>query len=212
MFNTILFDLDGTLTNPYMGITNGVIYALDKLGIDVPPRETLKSFIGPPLLDEFQRRFGMSADEAAEAARLYREYYFDKGLYENELIDGARELLEKLKAMGKRICLATCKPDVASEKILRHFGIDGFFDFVGAATLDGKRHTKADVLRFVLENTGADVSECVLVGDRMHDIVGAHEVGMKCIGVLVGFGSREEFSQYGADHVAEMLCDILKFV
>lgn len=212
MFNTILFDLDGTLTNPYMGITNGVIYALDKLGIDVPPRETLKSFIGPPLLDEFQRRFGMSADEAAEAVRLYREYYFNKGLYENELIDGTRELLEKLKAMGKRICLATCKPDVASEKILRHFGIDGFFDFVGAATLDGERRTKADVLRFVLENTGADVSDCVLVGDRMHDIVGAHDVGMKCIGVLVGFGSREEFSEYGADHVAEKLCDVLKFV
>ncbi|MBQ4166021.1 MAG: HAD hydrolase-like protein, partial [Oscillospiraceae bacterium] len=121
-------------------------------------------------------------------------------------------LLEKLKAMGKRICLATCKPDVASEKILQHFGIDGFFDFVGAATLDGKRRTKADVLRFVLENTGADVSDCVLVGDRMHDIIGAHEVGMKCIGVLVGFGSREEFSEYGADHVAEKLCDVLKFV
>lgn len=212
MFNTILFDLDGTLTDPYMGITNGVMYALEKLGIDVPPRETLKSFIGPPLYDEFRRRFGMNDEQAKEAVRLYRVYYPEKGLYENELIDGVEELLKAVRAQGKRVCLATSKPEPFARRILEHFGIDGYFDFIGGATLDGAISTKEQVLRHVLENTGADPADCVLVGDRMHDIIGAHEVGMKCIGVLVGYGSREELAEYGADHVAEKLCDVLNFI
>lgn len=212
MYDTILFDLDGTLTNPFMGITNGVIYALEHMGREIPPRESLKSFIGPPLLDEFKRRFEMSDAQAAEAAQLYREYYFEKGLFENELIDGTLEVLEKIHTSGRRIFLATSKPQVSAVRILRHFGIDGYFDFVGAATLDGKIGTKTEVLRYVLENTGAQPPECVLVGDRMHDIIGAHEVGMKCIAVLVGFGDRAEFEEYGADYVAETLSDVLKFI
>ena len=212
MFGTILFDLDGTLTDPYMGITNGVIYALENMGREIPPRESLKSFIGPPLYDEFRRRFVMSDEEAKEAVRLYRVYYPEKGLYENELIDGAKELLEALKAQGKQICLATSKPEPFAKKILEHFGIDGYFDHIGAATLDGTIGTKTEVLRHVLEKTGADTKDCVLVGDRMHDIIGAHEVGMKCIAVLVGFGDRAEFSEYGADYVCETLSDVLKIV
>ncbi len=212
MFGTILFDLDGTLTDPYMGITNGVIYALESMGREIPLRESLKSFIGPPLYDEFCRKFGMSDEEAKEAVRLYRVYYPEKGLYENELIEGVEELLKALKAQGKRICLATSKPEPFARRILEYFGIDGYFDFVGAATLDGRIGTKTEVLRHVLENTGADTADCVLVGDRMHDIIGAHEVGMKCIAVLVGFGDRAEFQEYGADYVAEKLCDVLKLV
>lgn len=212
MFGTILFDLDGTLTDPYMGITNGVIYALENMGLEVPPRESLKSFIGPPLYDEFRRKFGMSDEEAKEAVRLYRVYYPEKGLYENRLIDGVEELLKALKAQGKQICLATSKPEPFAKKILEYFGIDKYFDFVGAATLDGSIGTKTEVLRHVLEKTGADIKECVLVGDRMHDIIGAHEVGMKCIAVLVGFGDRAEFSEYGADYVCEKLSDVLKLV
>lgn len=212
MYDTILLDLDGTLTNPYMGITNGVIYALENMGYDVPPRESLKSFIGPPLYDEFRRKFSMSDEEAKEAVRLYRVYYPEKGLYENELIDGVPELLKTLKAWGKRICLATSKPEPFARKILEYFGIDGYFDFVGAATLDGSIGTKTEVLRHVLESTGADTADCVLVGDRMHDIIGAHEVGMKCIAVLVGFGDRAEFEEYSADYIAETLSDVLNFV
>lgn len=212
MYKTILFDLDGTLTDPYMGITNSIIYALENMGREVPPRESLKSFIGPPLYDEFRRKFGMSDEEAKEAVRLYRVYYPEKGLYENRLIDGVRELLQELKSSNKRICLATSKPEPFAKKILENFDIDGYFDFVGAATLDGSVGTKTEVLRRVLEKTGADPNECVLVGDRMHDIIGAHEVGMKCIAVLVGYGDMAEFSEYGADFVAEKLCDVLKYI
>ena len=212
MFGTILFDLDGTLTDPYIGITNGVIYALENMGREAPSRESLKSFIGPPLYDEFRRKFAMSDEEAKEAVRLYRVYYPEKGLYENKLIDGVEELLQALRAQGKRICLATSKPEPFAKKILEYFGIDGYFDHIGAATLDGSIGTKTEVLRHVLDKTGADVEDCVLIGDRMHDIIGAHEVGMKCIAVLVGFGDREEFQEYGADYVAEKLSDVMKIV
>ena len=212
MFDTILFDLDGTLTDPYIGITNGIIYALKELGREIPPREQLKSFIGPPLIDEFQRAFGMDKAQAEEAAALYRRYYFDKGLYENRLIEGTIELLCEIRKSGRKICLATCKPKEASVAILEHFDIAKYFDFIGAATLDGRIRTKRQVLETVLEHTGSSPESCVLVGDRMYDIIGAHEVGMKCIGVLVGFGSREEFAEYKADFVAEKLCDVLNFI
>lgn len=212
MYNTVLFDLDGTLTNPYLGITNGIMYALEKMGREIPPREELKSFIGPPLYDEFRRKFSMSDEQAKTAAAFYREYYFDKGWSENELIDGARELLESVKATGRRVCLATCKPDVTTLKILEYFDIAKYFDFVGASTLDGRIVTKKQVLEYVLENIGEKSESCVLVGDRMHDIEGAHSVGMRCIAVLVGFGSREEFSRYGADYVAQSLSDVLSLI
>lgn len=212
MFDTILFDLDGTLTNPFVGITGGILYALERLGYERPPREELTSFIGPPLFDEYQRRFGMDEATAREGVRLYREYYSAGGLFENELIEGAQELLKTLKARGKRVCLATSKPEEFARRILERFGILEYFDFVGGATMDGRIGTKAEVIELVLRETGASPSDCVLVGDRFHDILGAHQTGMKCIAVLVGFGSREEFAEYGADFVAETLADVAELV
>ncbi len=212
MYTTILFDLDGTLTDPYLGITNSIMYALEKLGREIPPRETLLSFIGPPLYDEFRRKFGMDDAEANEAVRLYREYFPVKGLYENAVIDGAEQLLAVLKLRGKKVCLATSKPEPYAREILRYFGLLNYFDFVGAAQLDGSISTKTEVLRHVLSSTGAQPEECLLVGDRMHDVEGAHAAGMKCVGFLAGYGSREELTEYGADYLAETLPDVLKFV
>ena len=203
-FSTILLDLDGTITDPYIGITNGVMYAYEKLGLEVPERESLRSFIGPPLMVEFTRR-GFPEEQAREAVRLYREYYGATGLFENRLIPGTVEFLKELKRMGKRVCLATSKPEEFSVRILEKFGILGYFDFVGAATMDGSRGSKLEVIQYVLHSTGAKPGECLMVGDRMHDIIGAHDAGMKCAAVLVGFGSREEFEQYSADYICETL-------
>ncbi|HBJ24771.1 MAG TPA: phosphoglycolate phosphatase [Ruminococcaceae bacterium] len=206
-FSTILLDLDGTITDPYIGITNGVMYAYEKLGLEVPERESLRSFIGPPLMVEFTRR-GFPEEQAREAVRLYREYYGRTGLFENRLIPGTVEFLKELKRMGKRVCLATSKPEEFSVRILEKFGVLEYFDFVGAATMDGSRGSKLEVIRYVLESTGAKPAECLMVGDRMHDIIGAHDAGMKCAAVLVGFGSREEFAQYKADYVCKTLEDV----
>lgn len=211
MFSTILLDLDGTITNPYIGITNGVIYAYEHLGLEVPERESLRSFIGPPLIVEFTRR-GLPEEQAREAVRLYREYYGETGLFENELIPGTVEFLRELKQRGKRVCLATSKPEQFSVRILERFGIAQYFDFIGAAAMDGSRDSKLAVIQYVLGSTGASPQECLMIGDRMHDIIGAHDAGMKCAAVLVGFGSREEFAEYKADYVAETLADVLEFV
>lgn len=140
-FSTILLDLDGTITDPYIGITNGVMYAYEKLGLEVPERESLRSFIGPPLMVEFTRR-GFPEEQAREAVRLYREYYGRTGLFENRLIPGTVEFLKELKRMGKRVCLATSKPEEFSVRILEKFGVLEYFDFVGAATMDGSRGSK----------------------------------------------------------------------
>ncbi|MGN1339365.1 MAG: HAD-IA family hydrolase [Oscillospiraceae bacterium] len=211
MYTTILLDLDGTITNPYIGITNGVMYAYEHLGLEVPERESLRSFIGPPLIVEFTRR-GFPEEQAREAVRLYREYYGRTGLFENELIPGTVEFLTELKRRGKRVCLATSKPEQFSVRILARFGIAKYFDFIGAAAMDGSRDSKLAVIQYVLDSTGAEPGECLMVGDRMHDIIGAHEAGMKCAGVLVGFGSRDEFAEYKADYVADTLADVLNFV
>lgn len=210
-FDTILLDLDGTITDPYIGITNGVMYAYEKLGLEVPERESLRSFIGPPLMVEFTRR-GFPEEQAREAVRLYREYYGVTGLFENRLIPGTVEFLRELRKMGKRVCLATSKPEQFSVRILEKFGLTEYFDFIGAATMDGSRGTKLEVIQYVLSSTGAKPEECLMVGDRMHDIVGAHEAGMKCAAVLVGFGSREEFAEYKADFVCETLADVAEVV
>ena len=145
-FSTVLLDLDGTITNPYMGITNGVMYAYDHLGLEVPPRESLRSFIGPPLIVEFTRR-GMPEEQAQEAVRLYREYYGETGLFENELIPGTVEFLTELKRRGKRVCLATSKPEKFSVRILEKFGVDKYFDFIGAASFDSSRSSKLAVIQ-----------------------------------------------------------------
>lgn len=211
MFTTALIDLDGTITEPYIGITNGVMYAYEKLGMAVPERSTLRSFIGPPLFDEFTRR-GFPEEKANQAVRLYREYYGEKGLFENQLISGAESFLARLKQAGICVCLATSKPEQFSVRILERFGISHYFDFIGAASMDGSRSSKLSVIRHVLDSIGAKPESCVMVGDRMHDIIGAHQAGMKCIAVLVGYGSREEFAEYHADYVAEDLDEAARII
>lgn len=211
MFGTVLFDLDGTLADSCPGITNSVKYALKKLGYPVPSEERLREFIGPPLFDEFVR-LGLDEETARKAVSAYREYYPQNGIFECALIDGAEKLLAELKRQGKNVCLATSKPQVFAQRILEHFGIDKYFDLIGGATMDGKISTKIQVLRSVLSQTGADPKDCVLIGDRCFDIDGAHEAGIKCIAVLVGYGSREEFLEHNADYICSSLLDTLTYI
>lgn len=203
MYKYILFDLDGTLTVPGIGITNSVMYALDKFGITVKERSSLYKFIGPPLKDSFEGFYGFSSEQSELAIKYYREYFKEKGMFENEVYDGIPELLERLKEYGKILIVATSKPEVYSTEILRHFKLYDHFDFVCGATLDETRNKKEDIIRYAMETSGiSDRSSAIMVGDREHDIIGAKKNGIDSIGVLFGYGSREELKKAGATYIA----------
>lgn len=213
MTENILFDLDGTLTDPGIGITNSVMHALKKHGIEVSDRRELYPFIGPPLKDSFMKYYGFSEEDAVKAIDEYREYFRPHGIFENEVYPGIPELLKALKEAGKRLILATSKPDEFSVKIMKHFGLYDYFDFFSCASMNEKKVTKPEIIQYALDELKiTDLNTCVMVGDREHDILGAKAVGIRSIGVLYGYGTREELELAGADDIAETVEDILKII
>lgn len=206
-YNTILFDLDGTLTDPGIGITNSVAYALNKYNIQVADRSELYKFIGPPLHESFEIFYGFSKEEALKAVEYYREYYSDKGIFENYVYDGIRELLTALKNAGKTIAVATSKPEVFAKQILEHFQLDSYFTCIAGSNLDGSRTKKDEVIRHALDSlnisTKDQMAETIMIGDRKHDVSGAAQVGIDSVGVLFGYGSLEELKEAGATYIAE---------
>lgn len=199
-----LFDLDGTLTDPGQGITNSVMYALDKFGIHETDRTALYKFIGPPLLDSFQIFYRMSPEQAEQAVAAYREYFSVTGLFENRVYEGIPALLQVLRAEGKTLAMATSKPEIFAVRILEKFDLAKYFHYVGAASLDSSRSQKADVIRHALHLCGdPDPDTVLMIGDRKHDILGAIENKIQSVGVLYGYGDRPELEQAGADAIAE---------
>ncbi len=213
MYRYLLFDLDGTLTDPGIGITNSVMYALRKFDINVDDRTSLYRFIGPPLKDSFERFCGFPPAQTEIAVGYYREYFRETGIFENEVYDGISELLATLKEKGKTLAVATSKPEEFAVRILRHFGLYEYFDLAAGATMDDTRNKKADVIRYALEKLGvSDKSEAIMIGDREHDIIGANENGLDSIGVLFGYGDLEELEKAGASYIAEKPADILRII
>lgn len=203
MYQTILFDLDGTLTNPALGITNSLAYALEKFNIEVTDKKELYRFIGPPLQDSFENFYHFSKEDSLKAVDFYRDYFRHKGLYENEVYQGIPDLLERLKAQGKKRLVATSKPEEFAIQILKHFKLFDYFDFVIGASMDGSRCLKGDVIAHALTTAQiADPSATIMIGDREHDIIGAKKNGLDAIGVLYGFGNREELKKAGATYIA----------
>ena len=202
-YELILFDLDGTITDSAEGIINCVEHALRQMGRDVPQRSSLYRFIGPPLMDSFRNFCGMDNEQAAEATRLYRERYKNIGIFENAVYSGAAEMLARIRAAGRRTALATSKPEVYARRIISHFCLDEYFDFVGGAEMTGERTNKAAVIRYVMKSCGAEADKTLMVGDRHHDIEGAAAEGIDSLGVLYGYGSKEELEKAGADYIAE---------
>lgn len=213
MYKYLLFDLDGTLTNPGLGITNSVMYALRKFDINVEDRTSLYKFIGPPLRDSFEEYYGFSSEQSELALQYYREYFSKQGLYENEVYDGIADLLMQLKEKGKSLIVATSKPETFATEILRHFNLYDYFDFVAGATMDVTRNKKADIIRYALESCHiSEKSSVVMIGDREHDMIGAKENGLDSLGVLFGYGSYDELKAAGATFIAEKPMDILGYV
>ena len=203
MYQTILFDLDGTLTNPALGITNSLAYALEKFNIEVTDKKELYRFIGPPLQDSFENFYHFSKEDSLKAVDFYRDYFRHKGLYENEVYQGIPDLLERLKAQGKKLLVATSKPEGFARQILKHFELFDYFDLVAGASMDGSRRLKGDVIAHALTSAQvSDLSATIMIGDREHDIIGAKKNGLDAIGVLYGFGNREELKKAGATYIA----------
>lgn len=199
-YEYLLWDLDGTLTDPAVGITTAAQLALRRSGIEVEDRNTLCKFIGPPLMDSFRDFYGFTDEEAARACGYFREYYNVQGLFENEMYEGIDLLLDRLSEAGYKLYVATSKPEPIAIQVLEHFDLARRFNFIGADTFDHLRPTKTTVIEYVLEQCGlADKrSRVVMIGDRKHDVIGAREAGIDSIGVLYGYGSAEEMREYGA--------------
>ncbi|MDD6307430.1 MAG: HAD family hydrolase [Clostridiales bacterium] len=202
-YQYFFMDLDGTISDPKEGITKSVAYALDYYGIKVENLDTLEKFIGPPLSDSFQEFYGFDREKSLDAVEKYREYFKDKGIFENELYPGMEQLLKTITEQGGKIVLATSKPEVFAKRILEYFHIDKYFTFAAGSTLDTTRNKKADVIRYALDSLGIAAEEAIMIGDRKHDVIGAKENGMACIGVLFGYGDREELESAGADVIVE---------
>ncbi len=202
----ILFDLDGTLSDSAPGITKSAAYALDRFGIPHDGPDSLIWLIGPPLAESFVKT-GIPEEKAFEAVEVYREYYTDKGILDNELYPGTAEALASL-SKRYRLFLATSKPRVQAERILKRCGIFHYFEFVGGAELDGTRTRKAEVMAWVIDTCGLDPTECVMVGDRYADRDGAAELGIPFIGAGYGYGSPEELG--GAVAVIDGICDLCR--
>ena len=212
MYDTILFDLDGTLTDSGLGITRAVQYALGQMGYAVPPRESLFAFIGPPLHSSFRKYYGMDEAASVEAVRQFRVYYNEMGgILENEVYPGVRELLSDLKKAGKRLVIATSKPQAAAETVMRHFGLDAFVPEIVGGT-DDTRNTKGKVIAYTLRQYGVDPKTAVMVGDREHDIHGAAENGIPAIGITWGYGGRAELEGAGARAVFDTPAETAEYI
>ena len=212
-YDLILFDLDGTLVDSGLGITNSVIYALKKFNIEVEDRTTLYKFVGPPLHKSFENFYGFSPQKAMTAVEYYREYYKDKGIFEVTVYDGIKDLLKSLKTKGKTLAVATSKPEMFAKRILEHIDIAKYFDVVAGANLDGTRTNKAEVIDYALKSCGVtDLTKVLMIGDREYDIIGAQNIGVDSVGVTFGYGSIAELEQAGATYVAEKPCEVIDVV
>ena len=209
----ILLDLDGTVTNPAEGITKCFEYALNHFGIEVESRAELEQFIGPPLRKSFMDGFGFDEEKAELAVAKYRERFIPIGMFENVVYEGMEQALKTLKDAGKVLIVATSKPEHMAKKILAHFGLDVYFDDICGSNDDASRNEKDEVIRYALEKQGiTDLSEVLMVGDRKFDVIGAAKCGLKCMGVLYGFGDREELETAGAAYIAETVEDMARII
>ena len=213
MLQYCFFDLDGTITDPKIGITSSVAYALEKYGIIVEDRDQLTTFIGPPLHESFCKYFGFSHMAAYDAVDKYREYYKAQGIFENYLYDGMTDLFKSLQNAGIQIVMATSKPEVFARQIAEYFHIDSYFTCITGSELDGTRVAKYEVIACAMERIGIkDATGAIMVGDRMHDIVGAKKNGMTSVGVLYGYGNRIELEDAGADYIVESVEELRKLL
>ena len=205
--SVICFDLDGTLSDPKLGITRSIQHALRELGRPVPTADDLTWCIGPPLLGSFKKLLG-SRKEAENALLLYRERFTETGIYENELYPGIAAALSGLKSSGRRMFVATSKPKAFADRIIEHFGLSPYFEAIYGSEFDGTRSDKSELLGWVVAQEPLSPAKTVMVGDRSHDIAGGRKNGMATLGVLYGYGTMAELLEAGADDLCQSPTDL----
>lgn len=212
-FKYLLFDLDGTLTDSGEGITKAVKYALEYFGIQVEDLNELKKFVGPPLNDSYKRFYGFDDEQAELGIKKFREYYVEKGIYENKVYDGIEKMLKTLKDNGKTLIIATSKPEAHAKIVLDYFDLAKYFDFICGADFEETRVKKGDVIKYAIETAKIkDLDKTIMIGDREHDVIGARENGLKCIGVLYGYGNPVELTQARAFKVVKTPEELLEIL
>ncbi len=208
-YQHIFMDLDGTLTDPFYGITKSVQYALKKFGIEVTDLKELSLFIGPPLMDSFQEFYHFTKEQAKQACAYYTERFVDVGWCENEVFPGIEAFLKGQKEKGRELYVATSKPGPLAEMILKHFDLLQYFTFIGGDTMEHTRSSKVEIIRYIIRNTGiTDTDRIVMIGDRKFDIAGAKAVGLDSIGVLYGYGSKEEIEESAPTYLVKNIEDL----
>lgn len=212
MYKYILFDLDGTISDSQEGICKSVQHALSKYGIEVNDIKTLTPFIGPPLRDSFKSFYNIPDEKLEECIAFYRERYSTIGLFENVMYDGIPELLKDLKENGKKLAIASSKPQLFVEKILDYFGILKYFDVITGSTFDGSLEKKTDIITMCFQklfgNDDCNKAECVMIGDRKFDMEAANELSIPNIGVTYGFGDREELENSKALYIVDTVKEL----
>lgn len=211
MKDYILFDFDGTVFDTAEGITKCVQYALGKMGIEAELDE-LMCFAGPPLVEMFMQKYGMSEKDALHATELYRERYLPTGWVECSPFDGMHELMQRLRAAGKKLAVATSKPERLARQILEHYSMTDDFDLICGSEFDGTRGQKWEVIDFVLKSFGIEPTDAIMVGDRKYDVIGAKKCGLDCIGVRFGYAEPNELEEHGAVYIAETADDLYNYL
>ncbi|MBU9722777.1 MULTISPECIES: HAD family hydrolase [Bacillaceae] len=212
-YKLILFDLDGTLSDPKVGITKSVQYALCKMGIEDPDLDKLECFIGPPLQDSFKEYYGFDEEQTQKAIELYRERFVDKGMFENELYPNIPSLLKQLKEQGSTLIVATSKPTIFAEKIMSYFEIKHYFEHVVGSNLDGTRVAKTEIIQYILDKyRDQKRDDFIMIGDRKHDIIGANNTKIASIGVTYGYGTRDELQQTSPTHIVDSVEQLKKLL
>ncbi|MGG4201781.1 HAD family hydrolase [Peribacillus frigoritolerans] len=208
-YKVILFDLDGTLSDPKVGITKSVQYALQKMNIVEPDIDKLECFIGPPLQVSFAEYYDFDEKNTQKAIELYRERFKEKGMFENELYSNIALLLKSLKEQQFTLVVATSKPTVFAEQILKYFNIDQYFELIVGSNLDGTRASKTEIIQYILDKYQEHkLSDFIMIGDRKHDIIGANNTGINSIGVTYGYGSFEELSHSNPTHIVKSVSQL----